>query len=49
MSRESWWAVYERHFGVVDRPDAELEVAQEMALAMQAETWFSKEGVKDCV
>lgn len=49
MPRESWWAPHQRHFEAVDRLDVELEAAHELAFAMQAETWFSKEGVRDCV
>jgi hypothetical protein len=49
MSRESWWAPHERHRAAVERRDVELDAAHEVAFALEAETWFSKEGVKDCV
>jgi hypothetical protein len=49
MPREPFWTPYELHREVVDRLDAELEAATAVEFAMQAETWFSKEGVRDCV
>jgi hypothetical protein len=49
MSREPWWAVHDRHFEEIGQVDVELEAAQEMALAMESETWFAREGAAfDC-
>ena len=49
MSREPWWQLHDRHAQIVDRRDIELDVVHELAFALESETWFSREAVRDCV
>lgn len=49
MPREPFWAPYQRHRDVIELRDVELDAGYEADIAVEAETWFSKEGVMDCV
>lgn len=49
MLRESFWTPYQRHRDLVERHDMELEALHEQVLALEAETYFTRGGLRDCV
>lgn len=46
---EPFWTPYARHRAVLDRSDRLQEEDHDYRLAVEAESYFSREGVRDCV